>query len=98
MIERAATLAVKQTITQDDLRTEFTHAESGSEPGVRPTLAEVESQYIRRILEETRGDKRAAAAILGISVRTLQRMQANMLRVGPGLTGTEACSPGNILA
>ena len=90
VIERAATLAVKQTITQDDLRTEFTHAESGSEPGVRPTLAEVESQYIRRILEETRGDKRAAAAILGISVRTLQRMQANMLRVGPGLTGTEA--------
>ena len=90
VIERAATLAAKPTITQDDLRIEFTQAESASELGVRPTLAEVESQYIRRILEETRGDKRAAAAILGISVRTLQRMQANMLRVGPGLTGAGA--------
>jgi DNA-binding NtrC family response regulator len=53
---------------------------------VRPSLAEVESQYIRRIMDEVRGDKRAAARILGISVRTLQRMQASMSRVGPGLT------------
>jgi transcriptional regulator with PAS, ATPase and Fis domain len=47
----------------------------------------VETQYIRRVLQEVKGDKRAAAAILGISVRTLQRMQASMSRVGAGLTG-----------
>jgi DNA-binding NtrC family response regulator len=85
VIERAATLAKGRLITRDDLRIEFTPG-AGSEPGVRPSLAEVESQYIRRILDEVRGDKRAAARILGISVRTLQRMQANMVRVGPGLT------------
>ncbi|HEX2483094.1 MAG TPA: sigma-54 dependent transcriptional regulator [Methylomirabilota bacterium] len=84
VVERAATLAKGRVITRDDLRIEFTPG-STSEPGVRPSLAEVESQYIRRILDEVRGDKRAAARILGISVRTLQRMQANMVRVGPGL-------------
>jgi DNA-binding NtrC family response regulator len=46
------------------------------EDGSRPTLAELEIQYIRRVLAETKGDKRRAAEILGISVRTLQRMQA----------------------
>ena len=84
VVERAATLAKGRVITRDDLRIEFTPGSTG-ELGVRPSLAEVESQYIRRILEEVRGDKRAAARILGISVRTLQRMQANMVRVGPGL-------------
>ena len=84
VVERAATLAKGRVITRDDLRIEFTPG-STDELGVRPSLAEVESQYIRRILEEVRGDKRAAARILGISVRTLQRMQANMVRVGPGL-------------
>ena len=85
VVERAATLAKGPLITRDDLRIEFTPGSSG-ELGVRPSLAEVESQYIRRILDEVRGDKRAAARILGISVRTLQRMQASMSRVGPGLT------------
>jgi two-component system, NtrC family, response regulator HydG len=84
VVERAATLAKGNVITRDDLRIEFTPGSSG-ELGVRPSLADVESQYIRRILEEVRGDKRAAARILGISVRTLQRMQATMGRVGPGL-------------
>ena len=85
VVERAATLAKGPVITRDDLRIEFTPGSTG-ELGVRPSLAEVESQYIRRILDEVRGDKRAAARILGISVRTLQRMQASMSRVGPGLT------------
>jgi DNA-binding NtrC family response regulator len=85
VVERAATLAKGRLITRDDLRIEFTPGPSG-ELGVRASLAEVETQYIRRVLEEVRGDKRAAARILGISVRTLQRMQANMARVGPGLT------------
>jgi two-component system response regulator HydG len=85
VVERAATLAKGPLITRDDLRIEFTPGSSG-ELGVRPSLAEVESQYIRRIMDEVRGDKRAAARILGISVRTLQRMQASMSRVGSNLT------------
>jgi DNA-binding NtrC family response regulator len=89
VVERAATLAKGRLITRDDLRIEFTPGATG-ELGVRPSLAEVETQYIRRILDEVRGDKRAAARILGISVRTLQRMQANMVRVGPGLTEPQA--------
>jgi DNA-binding NtrC family response regulator len=85
VVERAATLAKGPLITRDDLRIEFTPGSTG-ELGVRPSLAEVESQYIRRIMDEVRGDKRAAARILGISVRTLQRMQASMSRVGGGMT------------
>jgi DNA-binding NtrC family response regulator len=88
VVERAATLAKGPQIKRDDLRIEFTPGSTG-EAGVRPSLAEVESQYIRRVMDEVRGDKRAAASILGISVRTLQRMQANMTRVGDGFTSPE---------
>jgi DNA-binding NtrC family response regulator len=91
IIERAAALAQGRVITTEDLGTEFTPA-GASQLGIRPTLAEVESHYIRRILEETKGNKRAAARILGISVRTLQRMHANMVRVGPGLPSNEDTS------
>jgi two-component system response regulator HydG len=71
VVERAATLARGPRITLADLHTEFAAPASGG--GSRPTLAELEAQYIQRVLEETRGDKVAAARILGISVRTLQR-------------------------
>jgi DNA-binding NtrC family response regulator len=72
VIERAATLARGARITRADLGVEFT-ADVGSGGGVRPTLEELETQYIARVLAETNGDKAAAARILGISVRTLQR-------------------------
>jgi DNA-binding NtrC family response regulator len=80
VVERAVTLARGPLITLDDLRVE-TGVGGVADGGVRPTLAEVEAQYIRRILQETKGDKRAAARILGLSVRTLQRMQAGPLRL-----------------
>ncbi len=70
-VERAATLARGRLITLADLRTDF--APASSESALRPTLAELERQYVQRVLAETRGDKRAAAKVLGISVRTLQR-------------------------
>jgi two-component system response regulator HydG len=72
VVERAATLARGPHITRADLGIEFTGT-SGLELGVRPTLAELEDRYVRRVLEETKGDKAAAARILGVSVRTLQR-------------------------
>jgi ActR/RegA family two-component response regulator len=62
----------------DDLRVEFASLEP-TEGGARPTLAELQMRYIRRVLGETNGNKQAAARILGLSVRTLQRMQASML-------------------
>ncbi len=38
-----------------------------------PTLAEIEKQYIDYVLEKVNGNKRRAAAILGVSRRTLYR-------------------------
>ena len=71
VVERAATLARGPQITRDDLGVEFAADAPGG--GTRPTLANLEQQYMRRVLDETGGDKRAAARILGVSVRTLQR-------------------------
>jgi DNA-binding NtrC family response regulator len=72
VVERAATLARGPLITLADLGIEFTGV-TGLDLGLRPTLAELEDRYIRRVLEETKGDKATAARILGVSVRTLQR-------------------------
>ncbi|MBI2553093.1 MAG: sigma-54-dependent Fis family transcriptional regulator [Candidatus Rokubacteria bacterium] len=72
VVERAVTLARDRLVTLADLRIEFTPV-GASTGGLRPTLAELERQYIQRVLEETKGDKGAAAKILGVSVRTLQR-------------------------
>ena len=72
VVERAATLARGDRVVLADLGIEFA-AESGAGAGLRPTLVELQDQYIRRILAEAKGDKVAAARILGISVRTLQR-------------------------
>jgi DNA-binding NtrC family response regulator len=71
VVERAAILARGPRITLGDLHTEFTGPSAGGGP--RPTLAEVEAEYVQRVLDETKGDKVAAARILGVSVRTLQR-------------------------
>jgi DNA-binding NtrC family response regulator len=71
VVERAAVLAKGPLVTLADLGTEFSLA--AGLPSLRPTLDELERQYIRRVLEETGGDKQAAARVLGVSVRTLQR-------------------------
>ena len=48
--------------------------------GGSPTLAELEMRYIQQILDRANGDKRRAARILGMSVRTLQRIEASVRR------------------
>jgi DNA-binding NtrC family response regulator len=73
VVERAATLAKGLWIAPADLSTDLFSLVGSGAPG-RPTLHEVEQQYIERVLAETKGDKNAAAKILGVSVRTLQRM------------------------
>jgi len=70
-VERAVVLARQPVITRADLGTEFTLDQFAAP--LRPTLADLEEQYVRRVLDEVHGDKIAAAKILGVSVRTLQR-------------------------
>ncbi len=72
VVERAATLARGPRITRGDLGVEFA-PDTAARGSLRPTLAELTDQYVRRVLEETKGDKVTAAKILGVSVRTLQR-------------------------
>jgi two-component system response regulator AtoC len=38
------------------------------------TLAEVENNYLRQVLDETKGNKKRAAEIMGIDRKTLSRM------------------------
>ena len=73
VVERAATLAKGPWITAADLSTDFVSI-AGPDAPVRPTLRELAQQYIEQVLAEAKGDKNAAAKILGVSVRTLQRM------------------------
>lgn len=46
------------------------------EDGVLPTLRDVEDRYIRYVLDRVEGNKRRAAALLGIARRTLYRRLA----------------------
>ena len=71
VVERAVTLAKGPRITMRDLGIEFAADAPGG--ALRPSLAELEHAYMQRVLEEAGGDKRVAARILGVSVRTLQR-------------------------
>jgi DNA-binding NtrC family response regulator len=72
VVERAVWMASGDRVKLEDLGTEFVAEQSGA-GGMRPTVAEVENEYIRRVLLECKGDKVTAARILGLSVRTLQR-------------------------
>jgi DNA-binding NtrC family response regulator len=71
VVERAVVLAHAGRISRADLGTEFTVDQMT--PLVRPTLAKLEAEYVERVLADVHGDKVAAAKILGVSVRTLQR-------------------------
>jgi DNA-binding NtrC family response regulator len=76
VVERAAVMTRGPEIARPDLGTEF--ALDSSLSSLRPTLAELERQYIRRVLDDAQGDKRAAARVLGVSVRTLQRKEKDL--------------------
>jgi two-component system, NtrC family, response regulator AtoC len=50
-------------------------AEASTEaPAEWPTLSEVEGRYVARVIEHTRGNKQAAARLLGVDRKTLERM------------------------
>ncbi len=78
-LERAAALASagSDTIEADQLLPAFTSqsagADTNSSDSAPLTLDQLERQHILRVLEEAGGNRERAAAILGISARTLYR-------------------------
>jgi DNA-binding NtrC family response regulator len=72
-VQRAGILARGSRVTAEDLQADFVSPARSSSGRLRPSLAEIEEQYVRRVLQETNGDKHAAARILRVSVRTLNR-------------------------
>jgi DNA-binding NtrC family response regulator len=77
-VARAVALATGPTLTLREVR--LLPGASPAAGALRPTLASLQDRYVREVLEETGGDRRAAARILGVSLRTLQRWG----RVPPG--------------
>jgi transcriptional regulator with PAS, ATPase and Fis domain len=79
VIERAVTLSHHSIILPEDLprrlRVEPAEDATRSLPSHIP-LSELEKLYLQKVLEETGGNKKKAAAILGIDRRTLYRMAA----------------------
>jgi two-component system response regulator AtoC len=75
-IERALTLAEGGVILPSDLPPEVIGSAATRPQNLyddRPTLAELERRYIDLILQETGGNKKRAAEVLGIDRRTLYR-------------------------
>ena len=81
VIERTATLSSTNLISPEDLprrlQLEPAQIDLGSLPS-RITLSELEKLYIQKVLEETGGNKKKAADILGIDRRTLYRMATRL--------------------
>ena len=79
VIERAVTLSQNSVILPDDLPRRLKLEPSEMDLSAFPSgisLSQVEKIYIQKILDETGGNKRKAAEILGIDRRTLYRMAA----------------------
>jgi DNA-binding NtrC family response regulator len=49
-------------------------SENPPEPQEWPGLSEIEGRYVARVLDHTRGNKQAAARVLGVDRKTLDRM------------------------
>lgn len=75
LIERAVTLGTGQQLELDDLPQEVREAAmaGAQEREHQPTLEERECEYIKQILEQTKGNKTRAAQILGIDRVSLWR-------------------------
>jgi transcriptional regulator with PAS, ATPase and Fis domain len=81
VLERAATLSGSNIILPEDLprrvQSETSKVRQSSLPSQMP-LSELEKIYIQKVLEETGGNKKKAADILGIDRRTLYRMATRL--------------------
>ncbi len=77
-IEHAVSMAKTEVITVEDLPSFLTEVENPSEllsqaVQKRYTVAELEREYIKKILDHTGGNKARAAEILGMDRKTLYR-------------------------
>jgi DNA-binding NtrC family response regulator len=73
-VESAAVLAAGEAVTAADLPPQLSASTSGrlrAAAAAGTTLAELERTYIDEVLRRTRGNKSAAARILGIHRKTL---------------------------
>jgi transcriptional regulator with PAS, ATPase and Fis domain len=76
IIQRAITLSHSDSIVPDDLPQSLRESENVhivDKAGGQYTLEELESFYIRKILEQTKGNRSRASEILGIDRKTLYR-------------------------
>jgi len=79
IIERAVIVSLGTEIEAADLPESLrASAAAGSRRDRRPTLAEIEAEYIRETLAATNGNKKEAAMILGISRKNLYERLARM--------------------
>jgi len=89
-IERAAILSRDGNMTPDLLPSGIVHGQetaTGKLPGKNHTLAELEAQQVAAALRQTNGNRKRAAAILGISTATLWR---KLKRRAPQIVATPA--------
>ncbi len=59
---------------KENVAREVDRAEPASEPEAWVSLAEVEARYVTRVLQHTRGNKQAAARVLGVDRKTVERI------------------------
>ena len=90
IIERAVIVSIGERIEVGDLTDSVRLAATQRDrKNRRPTLAEIEVDYIREILAATRGNKTEAARILGISRKNLYERLARMEKAEVGGQGSE---------
>ena len=86
VVERAVVIAEGEAVTPRELPEAVrTAAAAGARRSRRPTLAELEAEYIRETLEAVGGNKSEAARVLGISRKNLYERLAR--RHGEGKEG-----------
>ena len=93
-LERAAALATTDRIEADQFNLSAAGPSADSPaagaPAQTPTLEALERQHILRVLEESNGNRERAAAVLGISARTLYRkLREYETDAAPGALATE---------
>ena len=92
IINRAVTFSRGDQVLLEDLPENLRRNSGVTTPGVRdieslagpqlPTLEEMKRRYIQHVLAQTKGNKRRAAAILGIERQTLYRYLARKEETG----------------
>jgi DNA-binding NtrC family response regulator len=94
-IRRAVALCSSEVITLDCLPPEITACVSPQQSipeGDRPTMDELQRRYLQFVLDESGGNRRRAADVLGLDRRTVQRLisRYQLRALADAETGTDA--------